>query len=275
MDRLVEIDPTAKRRRRQHAERAGDRGRLVAQDVAEQVVAQHHVEAGGRGRQPHGRGVDIDVLERNVRILLRDLRHHRAPEARGFKHVRLVDRCHAAAALARAFEGHARHPFDLVTRVDQGIEGGVARRGEAARLAVVQAAQQFANDQQVSAAHFVRLERSPFRERGIADGRTQVGVAAERLPQRQQRRLRPLSRQPAVELGIADRAKQHGIGAQAGFAGAFGQAHAVAVDGDATNLVAAERECLAGVFCHVLQNPHGFGRDFGANAVAGKQGDCQ
>ncbi len=51
-------------RRRQHADRSGERGRLIAQDVAEQVLGQDDVEVRGLDGQPHRARVDVHVLER-------------------------------------------------------------------------------------------------------------------------------------------------------------------------------------------------------------------
>ena len=61
-------------------------------------------------------------------------------------------------ALARALERDLGDALDFVTRIDQGVEGGVARGFEAARLAEIQAAEQLADDQQVGAAHAFRAE---------------------------------------------------------------------------------------------------------------------
>ena len=63
--------PAAQRRRRQQPERSRDHGRLVAQDVAEQVVGQHDVELGRRRRQAHREGVHIHVAQRDVGIVAR------------------------------------------------------------------------------------------------------------------------------------------------------------------------------------------------------------
>jgi hypothetical protein len=86
------------------------------------------------------------VFEGDVGILLRQLRHDGAPKPRCFQHVGLVDRGQLAPPLPRARERHAGDALDLVTRIDQGIEGGVARGFEAARFAVIQPAEQFADD---------------------------------------------------------------------------------------------------------------------------------
>ena len=108
VDRLVEAGAVAEARRRQHAERAGDRAGFVRQDVAEQVLGDHDVVAARIEGEVHREGVDVLVLERDVGIRLRHLGDRRAPQLRRLEHVGLVDREHLAAAPARELEGDLR-----------------------------------------------------------------------------------------------------------------------------------------------------------------------
>ncbi len=93
VDRFVQAAATvAQRGRRQQAERAGQRGGLVGEDVAEQVLGDHHVVAVRLGQQQHRHRVDQLVLDRHVGIVGGDALHRAAPQPRGFQHVGLVDR---------------------------------------------------------------------------------------------------------------------------------------------------------------------------------------
>ena len=72
--------PVADRGRGQEPERAGQHRRLVAQDVAEEVLGEQHVDRGGVGHQAHGRVVDVQVLEPHVGIVERHPGHRLPPE---------------------------------------------------------------------------------------------------------------------------------------------------------------------------------------------------
>ena len=88
----------AEARRRQQSERAGEHGRLVTEDVAEEVLGDHDVDRRRLAHHAHREGVDELVRERHRRILGRESGHHLAPELAGDEHVRLVDGDELAAA---------------------------------------------------------------------------------------------------------------------------------------------------------------------------------
>ena len=116
----------AERCAREHPDRAGQHRRLVAEDVAEHVLGEDHVEVTRRGDQPHRRVVDEQVLELDVRELRRvDLAHDLAPQTAGLEHVGLVDARHAGA---RSAERDPRDPLDLLTRVRAEVRGASAVR---------------------------------------------------------------------------------------------------------------------------------------------------
>ena len=82
------------RRGREHAEGAGELGRLVGEDVAEQVVRQDDVELPGVLDQLHGRVVRQHMLEarrRETRDACRAVTTC-APEETRLHHVRLLGR---------------------------------------------------------------------------------------------------------------------------------------------------------------------------------------
>ena len=113
----------AERGRGQHAERAGQHGRLVRQHVAEQIVGDDHVELLRRAHELHGAIVGEDVVERDVAIALLVQRvttsFHSTPV---FITLRFSAECDQALALARELEGDGGDALDLVGVVDLGVD---------------------------------------------------------------------------------------------------------------------------------------------------------
>ena len=118
------------------------------------------VEARGREREFHRGGVDEHVIERHVGIVARDLGHHRAPQARHFEHVGLVDRRQRASDGPRESERAPARRARFRARVAHRVDGGRPVGRDAARLAVVQPAGQLAHDEHVGPAQHVWLERT-------------------------------------------------------------------------------------------------------------------
>ncbi len=86
------------RSRGQEAERAGEDAGFIAQDVAEQILGEQHVERRRIRDQAHGGEVDVQVLQGHVGILPADPAHGVAPELGDLQHVGLVHRGHLAAS---------------------------------------------------------------------------------------------------------------------------------------------------------------------------------
>ena len=99
--------------RGQHADGAGKHRAFIAQDVAEHVLRHDDVEALRIEHKLHGAVIDQQMIERDIRIILRDFDHHAAPELRSFEHVRFIDGRELPAALARELESHAGDAVDL------------------------------------------------------------------------------------------------------------------------------------------------------------------
>jgi MFS family permease len=81
----------AEARARQHSQRTAQRRRFVAQNVAEHVFAEQHVELRGLEHELHRAVVHEHVVERDVGIIFADARDDFAPENAVFQHVRLVN----------------------------------------------------------------------------------------------------------------------------------------------------------------------------------------
>ena len=150
MHRLEDAGPAvAEARRGREPEAAAHAGRDVGEDVAERVLGQDHVEPLRALDELHSRRVDEHVLELDVRIVGRDAHHRLAPEPRGLEHVRLVHGGDVRPPRSGELERAPRDPLDRLRRVLAGVEGRAVRTPAAG--AVVEAADELADDQQVDA----------------------------------------------------------------------------------------------------------------------------
>ena len=154
------------RGRRQHADRAGQHGGGIRQDIAEHVAGDDDVELLRRTYQLHCCVVDIHVVQRDVRILGVHLGDDLFPELEGLQHVGLVDAGQAVAALAGGLEGDMGDAADFGLRVAHGVEAlalagerAIDRNAHTARLAEIDVAGQFADDQDIESGHHLRLQR--------------------------------------------------------------------------------------------------------------------
>ena len=175
---------------------------------------------------------------------------------------------------ARQLEGDARDAFDLVGVVNLGVDGAllaVAEVSDGLRLAEINAAGEFAQDDDVEALDHLALEARGFGQRRIADRRPDVGEQAEVLAQTQQTRLGPHVVGHLVPFRPADRAEDHGVaGVRLG--------HGVVGDRDPMGVVAAapdqrlvDVEAGDGLFREEIDEPLHLGHDFRADAVAGQE----
>ena len=168
----------ADRGRRQHADRAGQHRAFIAQDIAEHVLGEHHVEAladsapaawrscppaGDRARRP-----DIPAATSMT------TRRQSCEFSSTFDLSTLRD---FLAPLARQLEGHARDALDFRARVGHGIDRALFRAAarDAARRAVIEAAGQFADDDHVGAFDQVVLQRRGIEQRRVRAHRAQIG----------------------------------------------------------------------------------------------------
>ena len=256
--------------RGQHPQRPGQHRRLVAEDVAEEVLGDDRVELGGARDELHRGVVDQQVLELDVGVLGGDPGDHLAPEPRGLEHVGLVDRGDPRRAAVgpgapdRRLEGGAGDPLDLGHRVLAGVVGGVA---VAAAVAEVDAAGQLADDEQVGAGDPVLAQRAGADQRRARPHRAQVGVEAHPLAQAEQALL------GARRVGVgrvpfraADGAEQDGVGAAAGLEHLVGERDAVGVDRAAAHQPLVELE-----LAQRLEQPPRGGDDLGPDPVAGQE----
>ncbi len=217
----------------------------------------------------HGHGIDQGVLQRDLGEFLGvDAGHDLAPQAAGLHDIGLVDRGHLAAPLASGLEGGAGDALDLRHRIFAQVGGAV---GGAGLLAEIDAAGQFAEDDQIDAFDDLLLQRRTVRHHWRDLQRPQIGEQAHGLADRQQAFLGPAL--AAVPFGTADGAQQDRVGGDAGGAGRLWQGLARLVDGGAADQMFGEVEAVAIEVADHRQDVARGARHLRSDAVAGQQDD--
>ena len=209
MHRLEQTGSGAERGRWQQAERAGEDRRFVAENVAEHVFGQHHVERCRISNQSHGGRIDVAVLEPHVGVIARELRDGFAPQLRDLEHIRLVYGRDEPPPASSGLERHACDALDLGRRVRQRVDR--AHLFAPARLTVVETTGQLAHDQQIDALQTVGFQRRAVAQRGVDGDWPQIRKHPQQLAQRQQARFRTQRAGRRVQSGITHGAKQHRV----------------------------------------------------------------
>ena len=196
------------------------------------------------------------------------------PEHAGLHHVALVGAGDLIAAPARQVEGDAADALDLESVVDLRVDAAllaVAEVDDLLGLAEIDAAGQLAHDQDVEAFDDLALQRRGVGERGIADGRAQVGVEAEVFAQPQQAGFGARVIGHGVPFGAADGGQHHRVGG-------LRQRHVGVADGLAMGVIGAAADqgffrLEAGDAGAAMPGDDLFQlrHDLGPDAVAGKQ----
>src|ERR1700733_7780793 len=181
MHRLVAIDRAAYGRRGQHAEGAGDDAGLVGEDVAEEVLSEDHVEVAGDVHDVHRHGVDELVFEGDGGVFLRYFGYGGAPELGDLEDVGLVYGGDLLPAFAGEFEGYAGYADYLGFGVAHGVDGFFGFLVPPAGCAEVEAAEEFADEENVYVLGDLGAEGGAVGEGGVGDGGAQVGEASEGL----------------------------------------------------------------------------------------------
>ena len=142
-----------------------------------------------------------------------------APQHAGFEHVGLIDRTNLVPSRPRQLKSGTRDTANLIGRVLFGVETTalpVGERLDAARLAEINAAGQFADDDEIDVPQHAGLERRRIRQRRVGNDRPEIGVKivfaaqaqqATRLARRRGNflRLRPAGRAPQDRVGLLHR----------------------------------------------------------------------
>ena len=123
-----------------------------------------------------------------------------------------------------------------------------------ARRAEVEAAQQFAHEQNVGAIHDLRTQRAVHRQFPERKRGAQIGEPAQLGPNLQQSGFRPLVRGKGIELVAAHRAQQNSIARQCFTQRVGRQRSSVLHDGHAADAAFRKREFVSAQFGHFAQN---------------------
>ena len=155
----------------QHAQRAGQHRRLVAEDVAEHVLGDDHLEVPGRRHELHGRVVDQQVLELDVAGTPRRAARGRPRATAGWSRARWpCRRWSRASARRRTRPGRsARSPRACRRTSSDALSAGPRL------LAEVDPAGELADDEHVGALDDLALERAGVVQRRQRLDRAQVG----------------------------------------------------------------------------------------------------
>ncbi len=272
VDRLKEAAlPVTQRGRRQDAEGTGEHRGFVAQDVAEHVLGEQHVEIAWAADQVHRGGIDQHVLERDLGELgAHEALDHRAPEARGLEHVRFVDRRHVPAARTGEGARDARDTLDLCDRIGADV-GGVSRR--AMLLAEIDSAGELPHEHEVDAIDDFRPDGRGIAQRRVNGDGPQVRIDAKLAPQRKQGRLGAQLRIGRAPLRPADRAEQHCVGATAQRQGRSRQPVTVQIDGRTAEERGRKLEVVPELRRDRFEDAHGLRDDLRSDSVAAEYRD--
>jgi hypothetical protein len=156
--------------------------------------------------------------------------------------------------------------------VAHGVDGLAGFLVPPAGRAEVEAAEQFADEEDVGTLGDLRAQGRIGGEGGIGDGGAQVGEAAERLADLEQAGFGALVRREGVELVVADGAHEDGVGLEAGVERSRGQRRSGRVNGDSADQQRHEGEVVAAELGDGFEDVDGFVGDFRADAVAGEDG---
>ncbi len=184
----------------------------------------------------------------------------------------MSNRAHFLATLARGLEGNAGDAADLALGIDHRVEADALRlavdraRFNAAWLAEVDVARQFAHDQDIQPSDHFGLERRGIGEFGIEHGRAQVGEQAEILANAEEAALGTLLARIVVPLRAAHGTEQHGIGRARQLLGSFGIRIARGIDG----ATAKQRFFHFEFQTERIQNAHRLGSNLRTDAVTGQ-----
>src|SRR5690554_4399553 len=191
--------------RGRESDTARDRGGEIGEDVPEEVVGDDDVEARRVGHEEDRRGVDVQVVDRDVGELGIDRIDRATPEVPSVhQHVVLV---HERELLARARrslgESEAHDTLDAERRVDAHLVGNLVGRADADRTAVadVRALGTFTHDDD---GEIARLGERAFDAREELRG-AKVDVVVELEAQAEQE---PALEHSAWDVRVADGAEQ-------------------------------------------------------------------
>ena len=255
------------------ADTAGNRAGQVSDDVAEEVIGHDHVEAGGIGDHEDGGRVNVQVVGLDLGEFGRDFGEVAVVEAAGVgEHVGLVHEGDLLAAGGGKLESVADQALHSVCGVEGDLGSDFVRGALANHSAVadVGAFGALTHDYEVDVAGVGKRGDCA----GVQAGGAQVDVVVEGEAQLQEHfAFDEAGRNLTTTRVCTDSAEEDRVVLFEGFHSGVGQGFAGfqpvlgaelvvgGVDGDVFELAGAGEDAL------------GFGNDFGADAVAGDDGE--
>ena len=265
----------AQRSGRQHAEGAGEHGGDIGEDIAEQIVGDDHVILLGPAHELHGAVVGQHMFKGHIGIAFGlNAGDDFVPQHAGLHHVALFGGGHAVLAGAGEFESHAGDALDFIGVIDLRIDGAllaIAEIGDGFGFAEINAAGQFAHDEDIEAVNKFALEGRGFGKRRIADGGAQIGKEAQILAQAQEACFGAVDIGDLVPAGAAHGAKENRIGSLRFFHILFGNGFAMGIIGAAADKAAVGLEFGDALPVHPGNDGFNLGHDFRADTVTGEE----
>jgi hypothetical protein len=150
----------------------------------------------------------------------------------------------------RQLEGDESDAPNLVAAINFGVEG--LRLLEAARRTEIDAAEQFADDDQVNASNGLTTEGRAIDQTLIDRNRAKICVIAKKLAKVEKTVLAFFSGRQVIVFGIAHGTEENSVALQTEFSCGLGKRLAVTFDSDAADISIDEFEFVVVLACNDL-----------------------
>ena len=263
----------------EEAHAACDAGAFVGQDVAEGVLRDDDIEEARVLYHAHSSIINIHEVGLHIGVLAHHLLCHLSPQTAAGQYVSLIDNGQVPAALAGVLIADAQDALHLraavVVRVESILHTISIDQG-LLLLAEVHAAGQFADADEVGAAHQLILQGGLVDEAVERLHGTYVGIEAQLLAHGQESLLGThLGGGIVVELRVAHAGKEHGIGLLARLERLFGEGVSHLVDGMGAAECFLVTNLMAELCGHCAEHGHALLHNLGADSVTGQYCDFQ
>ena len=269
MNRLIQTRVCAQTGGGQHPDGPRQHGRLIAQNVTEQVGRDQHIKLFRVSDELHGTVVHVHMAQLHIRIIAMELVDHPPPELRGLEDIGFVHRRDATPPFASRFECDLGNASDLLGRVDLCIDASLSARNllDPFRLTEIDSSGQLPHDQQVKPFDDVSPECRCLGKHGVELGGTEIREQTKLLPQPKQGPLGAKTVFQSFPLRPPDRSQQHGGALLRQRKGLLGEWHADLLDGLTTDISRNELEDMPKSFTNRLKQFDSFGHNLTPNPI--------
>ena len=143
----------------------------------------------------HRTSVNEKMIESNIRIIGPDARNGLSPELRSLQHISFIHGCQFFAAAAGRLKGDMSYAFYLGDGIPHRIKCLVSVIAKPAGFAEIEAAEQFADNEQIGSLKYFRAQRRRADESRNCRRRTEISKSTQRFSELQQADLRAMLRQ--------------------------------------------------------------------------------